>query len=93
MYVVANRVYLEPEWSEVFERRFRERAGKIELEPGFLRMEVLRPADGKSPYVVVTAWESEAAFTRWVGSEHFKAAHRNPLPKEAFAREGAMERH
>ena len=93
MYVVANRVRVAPGWGEQFEERFRQRAGQVDRQPGFVRMQILRPADEKSPYVVLTTWESEAAFNNWVGSEDFKMAHRNPLPKEAFAGEGALERH
>ncbi|MEM7254545.1 MAG: antibiotic biosynthesis monooxygenase family protein [Pseudomonadota bacterium] len=93
MYVVANRVPVAAAWREEFERRFRERAGQIDAQPGFLRMEILKPADDKSPYVVLTAWRDAEAFGAWVGSEDFKAAHRNPMPKEAFEGESSMERH
>ncbi len=93
MYVVANRVPVASGWEERFEARFRGRAGQVDKQPGFVRMDILRPADEDSPYVVLTTWEDEAAFNRWVGSEDFKLAHRNPLPKEAFAGEGRLERH
>lgn len=93
MYVVANRVSVKPEWADEFETRFRNRAGQIEQQPGFVRMEILRPTDDDSPYVVLTTWESEKAFTAWVGSEDFRAAHKNPMPKEAFSAPGRMERH
>lgn len=93
MYVVANRVRVAPGWEAQFEDRFRHRAGQVDKQAGFVRMQILRPADEKSPYVVFTTWESESAFNNWVGSEDFKLAHQNPLPKEAFAGEGALERH
>lgn len=92
MYIVANRVAVAPEWGEKFEERFRQRAGQVDKQPGFVRMQILRPADETSPYVVLTSWQSEAAFNAWVGSEDFKLAHQNPLPKEAFNGEGALER-
>ena len=93
MYVVANRVFVAPGWVEQFEERFRRRAGQVDKQEGFVRMQILRPVDNKSPYVVLTAWQDEAAFNRWVGSEDFKLAHQNPLPKEAFSGEGALERY
>lgn len=93
MFVVANRVPVAPEWAEAFEERFRNRAGQIEQQPGFVRMQVLRPVGEGAPYVVLTVWESEAAFRGWIGSEDFKRAHANPLPKEAFSGEGAIEQH
>lgn len=92
MYVVTNRVFVAPGWGEKFEERFRQRAGQVDKQPGFVRMQILRPTDEQNPYVVLTTWESETVFNDWVGSEDFKLAHRNPLPKEAFSGEGALER-
>ncbi len=93
MYVVSNRVPVAAGWEEQFEERFRQRAGQVDKQPGFVRMQILRPADEASPYVVLTTWESEAAFKAWVGSEDFKLAHQNPLPKAAFdpERPGGLE--
>jgi len=93
MYVVANRVPVASGWEEQFEARFRRRAGQVDKQPGFVRMDLLRPVDADSPYVVLTTWEDEIAFDNWVGSEDFKLAHQNPLPKEAFSGEGRLERH
>jgi len=93
MYVVSNRVPVAAGWREEFERRFRERAGRIEQQPGFVRMEIHRPADDKSPYIVQTVWRDEASFQAWVGSDDFKTAHANPMPKEAFDGDSRMERH
>lgn len=93
MFVVSNRVPVAPDWRAEFERRFRERAGQIDRQPGFVRMEIHRPADDEAPYVVQTVWRDEASFRNWVGSDDFKAAHANPMPKEAFDGESRMERH
>ena len=65
----------------------------MDKQPGFLRMDILRPQTDDSPYLVMTVWESEQAFQQWVGSEDFKLAHQNPLPKEAYNGEGKMEAH
>ena len=56
-----------------------------------MRMQILKPAAPDTPYVVLTTWESREAFENWVGSEDFKAAHGNPMPKEAFSGEGRLE--
>ncbi|HKJ10171.1 MAG TPA: antibiotic biosynthesis monooxygenase [Gammaproteobacteria bacterium] len=93
MFMVANRVYVASGWEEQFEERFRKRAGRIEQQPGFVRMEVLRPVSEDTPYVVNTAWEDEAAFRSWIGSADFKDAHANPLPREAFSAEGKLEQY
>ncbi|MCB1614901.1 MAG: antibiotic biosynthesis monooxygenase [Pseudomonadales bacterium] len=93
MFVVANRVPVLPDWAEAFETRFRKRAGEIEKQPGFVRMQILKPCAEGLPYVVLTTWQDEAAFNAWIKSEDFALAHQNPMPKEAFAGKPVMERH
>ncbi|QIT55374.1 antibiotic biosynthesis monooxygenase [Aquisalimonas sp. 2447] len=93
MYQVTNRVFVAPGWEDAFEERFRQRAGRIHHNPGFVRMEVLRPEADGLPYLVQSVWQSKEAFDAWVGSEDFRAAHADPLPQEAFSRGSEMERH
>jgi len=92
MYVVANRVPVAENWRDAFETRFRERAGQIEQQPGFVSMQVLKPDSAGAPYVVLTHWRDKSAFEAWVGGEDFRAAHGNPLPKAAFDGESSLER-
>lgn len=92
MYVVTNRVPVVPGWEQAFEERFQQRAGHVERNPGFVRMDIMKPESTDSPYVVSTVWESKDAFQAWVGSEDFKSAHSNPLPREAYRGEGKMEK-
>ncbi len=91
MFCVMNRVPVATEWRDAFEERFRQRAGQVELQAGFVRMAVLRPASEDTPYIVETLWEDRGAFEAWIGSEDFKQAHANPLPKEAYYGEGRIE--
>lgn len=91
MYIVANRVPVAPGWEDTFEERFRNRAGQVEQQAGFVRMQVLKPDTPDTPFVVLTTWQDRAAFENWLKSEDFKAAHRNPMPKEAFNGEGRIE--
>jgi heme-degrading monooxygenase HmoA len=91
MYIVNNRVPVTEEYAEMFEQRFRERAGQIDKQPGFVQMQVLRPDTPDTPYLVQTMWRDKQAFEAWVGSDDFKLAHRNPMPKEAFSGEGRIE--
>ncbi|SCX93261.1 Heme-degrading monooxygenase HmoA [Thiohalorhabdus denitrificans] len=90
--VVANRIPVAEGWEEAFEERFRNRAGQVEQQPGFVRMEILRPVES-GPYVVKTYWESMAAFRAWTESEDFRAAHADPPPREMFAGDNRMEIH
>jgi len=91
MYIVNNRIPVAEGYEEIFEERFRKRAGQVEKQAGFVRMSILKPETEDTPYVVMTAWQDKAAFENWVGSEDFKLAHQNPMPKEAFKGEGKLE--
>ncbi len=93
MFVVSNRVFVRDQWCTEFEERFRRRAGEIDQQPGFVRMAIMRPAKAGAPYVVHTEWQDRAAFDGWVGSDDFRKAHANPMPKEAFADGGGIEMH
>jgi heme-degrading monooxygenase HmoA len=84
MFIVANRVPVAKGWEESFEERFRQRAGQIDKQPGFVSMQILKPQSDDTPYAVLTTWQDKAAFDTWVGSDDFKLAHSNPMPKEAF---------
>lgn len=92
-YVVANRVFVNPEFADEFEQRFRKRAGQIEQQPGFVLMEVLQPRSDDTPYVVMTHWQDEQAFQNWVGSDDFRLAHQNPMDSKAFREGGGIERY
>ena len=93
MFIIANRVPVAPGWEDTFEERFRQRAGQIDKQPGFLRMQILKPYSDDLPYAVLTTWQDKASFDAWVGTEDFKLAHSNPMPKEAFDGEGKLEMH
>ena len=92
-YVVANRVFVKPPYAAEFEQRFHRRAGEIDQQPGFERMEVLAPRSDDAPYVVLTHWRDQQAFDDWVGSDDFRRAHQNPMDKNAFADGGGIERY
>ena len=93
MFIVANRVPVAAGWEDKFEARFAERAGQIDKQPGFVRMQILRPDSEDTPYIVLTTWQNKAAFEAWVGGEDFKLVHSNPMPKEAFDGQGKLEMH
>ena len=90
-YVVANRIFVKSDYCDEFEQRFKQRAGQIDKQPGFVRMEILKPDSDGTPYTVLTHWENESAFKDWVGSDDFKVAHQNPMSKDAFSDGGGIE--
>ena len=72
MFVTMNRIPVRPEYREAFEEAFRQRARLVDQAPGFLRNLVLRPKNPEDPYIVLTFWESEAAFWAWMESPAFR---------------------
>jgi len=93
MFVVMNRIPVNPDYAEQFEERFRSRAGEVDQMSGFVRNQVLRPVEPEDPYVVLTVWESKADFDNWVNSDAFKKghAHSGSLPQEAFRGRNKLE--
>jgi heme-degrading monooxygenase HmoA len=60
------------------EERFRNRAGLVDAQPGFLGFELLR---GESEFISVTRWATREDLERWMHSEENAAAHgRRPVP-------------
>jgi len=87
MFVTMNRFTIDPEHWDDFENRFKQRAGLVDGEPGFIRNAVLRPQENTSDqHIVMTLWESRQAFEAWTHSESFRQAHAKAgqTPKEWF---------
>ncbi|WP_243029367.1 antibiotic biosynthesis monooxygenase family protein [Thermus altitudinis] len=93
MYVTMNRIPVKPEFAHRFEEAFRTRARLVDRMPGFIRNLVLRPQNPEDPYIVMTFWESEAAFRAWTESPEFREGHARSgtLPKEAFRGPNRLE--
>ncbi|MCK1992918.1 antibiotic biosynthesis monooxygenase [Peribacillus muralis] len=69
-YVVMNNIPVSEEGQPVFEHRFKNRAGLIENEPGFVALRILRPLNSET-YVILTIWEKQADFMK---SDSFQKA-------------------
>jgi heme-degrading monooxygenase HmoA len=107
MFVVTNRIPVQPDHQDDFEDRFRNRAHLIDSAPGFIKNQVLRPvrrrfnhdtgeweATAETGYhLVQTYWESEEAFWSWTRSEAFRIAHSRRPPAEIFAGPSVLEVH
>jgi heme-degrading monooxygenase HmoA len=98
MYVSINHIPVVKERAEDFENLFRQREGAVDKQPGFLSLDVLRPAPkmamGKpfeenaeepNDYQVVTRWVSEEAFKNWIRSDAFKQSHSRGSDPTIFA--------
>jgi len=87
MFVTMNRFTIDPAHWDDFENRFKQRAGLVDGEPGFIRNAVLRPQqDTSDQHIVMTLWESRQAFEAWTKSESFRQAHAKAgqTPKQWF---------
>ncbi len=94
MIVVCNRIPVNPEYNDAFEKRFEERAHTVDGMAGFISFQLLRPTQPDTPYVVMTFWESKELYEAWINSEEFKQSHaQGTLPKEAFLGHPNIEVH
>jgi heme-degrading monooxygenase HmoA len=85
MIVIMNRIPVAEGREQDFEKTFMERDRAVDRMPGFIDMQVLRPAEGRT-YVVMTRWKSREAFQHWTESEAFISAHRKQSPGLAESR-------
>jgi len=79
-YVVINAISVPADRSEELAGRFAGRAGMVEKAEGFERFELLRPADGREQWLVVTTWRDEPSFQAWLSSQDFGRAHGTDRP-------------
>ena len=85
MIVVMNRIPVTEGREADFEKTFTERDRAVDLMPGFVDLQVLRPTEGHT-YIVMTRWKSREAFDQWTQSEAFTIAHRKQSPGLAESR-------
>lgn len=76
MFVAINYISCTEEYRERFETLMTSRAREIDKMDGFQRMKVLRPSKASQRYLIVSEWDSEAAFKAWTKSEAFVKGHR-----------------
>jgi heme oxygenase (mycobilin-producing) len=74
-FIVCNNIPVTDEGRPVFEFRFKNRAGLIENEPGFIAIRVLRPLNSDT-YIIMTMWEREKDFKHWQQSKAYEQAHK-----------------
>lgn len=82
-YVVLNNIPVTDEGRPLFEHRFKNRAGAIENEPGFVSIRVLRPLDSDT-YVIFSQWEDAKAFENWKSSQAYSEAHKKRGTEEGL---------
>jgi heme-degrading monooxygenase HmoA len=95
MISVVNRIYVNPDFAELFEERFTHRTSLMDGVQGFISFQLMRPLQKETPYLVQTFWESRDAFQGWTSSDSFRKSHAQSsrLPKEAFTGRNQIEIH
>jgi heme-degrading monooxygenase HmoA len=84
-YVVINAIIVPAAHADELAARFAGRAGMVDSADGFEHFELLRPADGREQWLVVTTWRDLAAFEAWRASASFGQAHSGDRPSDGGA--------
>ena len=79
-YVVINAITVPVAQADELAKRFAGRAGMVDSAEGFERFELLRPADGREQWLVMTTWRDQASFEAWRASTSFGQAHTEDRP-------------
>jgi len=90
-FVAINYISCKDHYKERFEELFGSRAGAIDRMPGFKFMEVLKPMDGASSYLIVSHWDSQDAFKDWTKSPEFLEGHKRGFEDLKLAKEKGEE--
>src|SRR5258706_12275501 len=75
--VKINAIDVPADSGDELAHRFAARAGAVDDQDGFEGFELLRPADERTTWLVVTRWRDEEAFQAWVTSPAFAHGHRS----------------
>ena len=73
--VKINAIDVPTERAGELASRFAARAGQVERAEGFEEFQLLRPADGRTTWLVYTRWRDEESFQAWVSSQAFQQGH------------------
>jgi len=74
-WVLVNRISVDsPADADRIVEAFRQRAGKVDQQPGFLGIEVWREEEGKE-VMVSTRWRNKEDYQNWIDGPAFRQAH------------------
>ncbi|HEX7166766.1 MAG TPA: antibiotic biosynthesis monooxygenase [Acidimicrobiales bacterium] len=77
-FLAINAITVPEGSGDELAKRFAARAGAVDQQEGFEGFELLRPADGRDTWLVMTRWRDEDAFKGWVSSPAFGHGHGRP---------------
>jgi heme oxygenase (mycobilin-producing) len=79
-YVAISRFKVRNGMEEEVRAAFRERPHLVDGASGFVRMDVLTPAEDASEFWLITYWTDEPSFQRWHASHLYRDSHEH-IPK------------
>jgi heme oxygenase (mycobilin-producing) len=85
MFVFISHLTVPAEDHAELERHFRDRSGLVDDFPGFLYLQLLKPAAGAATHTFLTAWRDRDAFRRYMRSAEHAVSHSRE-PGEIMAR-------
>ncbi len=65
MFVAMSRFRVRSGQEAMVAQAFRQRPHRVDDHPGFVRMEVLSPAERSNEFWLVTVWRDRASFEAW----------------------------
>lgn len=77
-FVAINAITVPAGGGDELARRFGARLGHVDSMDGFEHFELLRPADQRDTWLVMTWWRDQEAFEAWVKSPAFGHGHARP---------------
>lgn len=75
--IKINAITVAADSGDELAQRFAARAGAVDGQDGFEGFELLRPADDRTTWLVVTRWRDDEAFEAWTSSQSFSHGHRS----------------
>jgi heme-degrading monooxygenase HmoA len=88
-FVVSSQVLADD--GEALEQAFQDRLGEVDGWPGFRRLEVWRDASRPGTYLMVSWWDSRAAFSAYLRSDAHRRSH-DRIPDDPRPRAGGVRR-
>ena len=65
MFVVLSHFTVANNLAEEVKQAFRNRAGLVDNEPGFIKLEVISPLDNPHQIWLITHWTDETSYQNW----------------------------
>ncbi len=75
--IKINAITVPEDSGDELARRFAARAGAVDDRDGFEGFELLKLADERTTWLVVTRWRDEESFKAWLNSPAFGHGHRS----------------